>query len=136
MKPRHPRGFALERPRLSRWAPPLFGHGMALFGAGTDVAAPRWESRSSDQCWGKQQMSVFRLIAGVIGLAFVAAAATAVLGIGTEVRAELAPILAKESPPAMASSDGWACAREPWPYGCQWQTPPVKRVFVRPSGPS
>src|SRR5205823_2968989 len=94
---------------------PLFGHGMALFGAGTDVAAPRWESRSSDQCWGKQQMSVFRLIAGVIGLAFVAAAATAVLGIGTEVRAELAPILAKESPPAMASSDGWACAREPWP---------------------
>ena len=82
---------------------------------------------------GETTMSVFRLIAGVVGLAFVAAAAAAVLGIGTEVRAELAPILAKESPPAMASSDGWACAPEPWPYGCQWQTPPVKRVFVRPS---
>jgi len=40
MKPRHPRGFALERPRLPRWAPPLFGHGMALFGAGADVPAP------------------------------------------------------------------------------------------------
>ena len=85
---------------------------------------------------GETTMSVFRLIAGVVGLAFVAAAATAVLGIGTEVRAELAPILAKQDRPAMASSDGWACAREPWPYGCQWQTPPVKRVFVRPSRPS
>ena len=85
---------------------------------------------------GETTMSVFRLIAGVIGLAFVAAAATAVLGIGAEVRAELAPSLAKENLPAMASSDGWACAREPWPYGCQWQAPAVKRVFVRPSGPS
>ena len=84
---------------------------------------------------GETTMSVFRLVAGVVGLAFVAAAATAVLGIGTEVRAELAPILAKQDRPAMASSDGWACAREPWPYGCQWQTPPVKRVFVRPSQP-
>ena len=85
---------------------------------------------------GETTMSVFRLIAGVIGLAFVAAAVTAVLGIGAEVRAELAPSLAKENPPAMASSDGWACAREPWPYGCQWQAPAVKRVFVRPAGPS
>jgi hypothetical protein len=52
---------------------------------------------------------------------------------GAEVRAELAPTVAKENPPGLVSSDGWACAREPWPYGCQWQAPPVKRVFVRPS---
>jgi hypothetical protein len=78
-------------------------------------------------------MNAFRLIVGVVGFAFVAAAAMAVLGIGAEVRAG---VLAKENAAAMASSDGWACAREPWPYGCQWQTPPVKRVFVRPSRPS
>ena len=85
---------------------------------------------------GETTMNAFRLIVGVVGFAFVAAAAMAVLGIGAEVRAELAPVLAKENAAAMASSDGWACAREPWPYGCQWQTPPVKRVFVRPSRPS
>jgi hypothetical protein len=81
-------------------------------------------------------MIVCRLIAGLLGLAFVAAAAMAVLGMGAEVRAELAPTVAKEDPPELLSSEGWACAREPWPYGCQWQATPVKRVFVRPSRPS
>ena len=80
-------------------------------------------------------MTVLRLIAGVVGFAFVAIAAMAVLGIGAEVRAELAPIAAKESPLELVSSDGWACPREPWPYGCQWQGTSVKRVFTRPSRP-
>ena len=132
MKPRHPRGFSL-RPRLAAlgaaaiW--PRDGP-VRCRGGRTDATMGEQEFGS---VLGETTMSVFRLIAGVVGLAFVAAAATAVLGIGTEVRAELA--LAKEDSPAMASSDGWACAREPWPYGCQWQTPPVKRVFVRPSRP-
>jgi hypothetical protein len=81
-------------------------------------------------------MIVCRLIAGLVGLTFVVVAAIAVLGMGAEVRAELAPIVAKESLPETLSSDGWACAREPWPYGCQWQAAPVKRVFVRPTRPS
>jgi hypothetical protein len=86
------------------------------------------------QRWGKQQMSMCRLIAGLVGFAFVAAAAIAVVCIGAEVRA--APLVAKESTPEVLASDGWACAQEPWPYGCQWRNPSVKRVFIRPSRPS
>jgi hypothetical protein len=80
-------------------------------------------------------MSICRLIAGLIGFAFVAAATMAVVDIGAEVRAELAPVVAKENPPAMLPSDGWACAQEPWPYGCQWKAPSVKRVIIRAPRP-
>jgi hypothetical protein len=84
---------------------------------------------------GETTMNVCRLIAGVLGFAFVAVAAMAVLGIGAEVRAELAPVLAKENPLEIVSPDSWACPREPWPYGCQWQGPSVKRILVRPPRP-
>src|SRR5262245_22017211 len=116
-------------------APPLFGHGMALFAAGDGRTGARMGEQESGSVLGETTMIVCRLIAGLIGLPFVAVAAMALLGMGAEVRAELAPTVAKENPPGLVSSDGWACAREPWPYGCQWQAPPVKRVFVRPSQP-
>ena len=72
-------------------------------------------------------MSVCRLVAGLVGLALVAVVVTAVVGVGTAVRAEVATAAAQDS--------GWACAQEPWPYGCQWRTR-SKRVIVRSSPPS
>jgi hypothetical protein len=72
-----------------------------------------------------------RIIAGLLGLACVVAAAMALVGIGTEVRAELAPVVTKNSSPEILSANGWACAQEPWPYGCQWRAPSVKRVIIR-----
>jgi hypothetical protein len=136
MKPRHPRGFSLRPPRLAALgAAAIWPRDGPVRCRGGRTGATMGEQEFGSVL-GETTMSVFRFIAGVVGLAFVAAASTAVLGIGAEVRAELAPSLAKENPPAMAWSDGWACAREPWPYGCQWQAPPVKRVFVRPSRPS
>jgi hypothetical protein len=73
-------------------------------------------------------MSVCRLVAGLVGLALVAVVVTAVVGVGTAVRAEVAP--------AAAEDNGWACAQEPWPYGCQWRSPAPKRVIVRTPRPS
>jgi hypothetical protein len=108
---------------------------MAVLAAGDGRTGATMGEQESGSGLGETTMIVCRLIAGVVGLAFVAVAAVAVLGMGAEVRAELAPTVAKENPPGLVSSDGWACAREPWPYGCQWQAPPVKRVFVRPSQP-
>jgi hypothetical protein len=81
-------------------------------------------------------MSMCRLIAGLMGLACVAAAAMSLVSIGSGVRAELAPVIAKESHPEMPTSDSWACAQEPWPYGCQWRGPSVKRVIIRAPRPS
>ena len=80
-------------------------------------------------------MSMCRFIAGLVGFAFVSASAMSLFGIGAEARAELAPVVAKENPPEMLPSDGWACAQEPWPYGCQWRAPSVKRVIIRAPRP-
>ena len=30
----------------------------------------------------------------------------------------------------------WACPQEPWPYGCQWREPPVRKKVIRGSRPS
>jgi hypothetical protein len=72
-------------------------------------------------------MSVCRLVAGLVGLALVAVLVVAVIGVGTEVKAESAPTAVEDN--------GWACAQAPWPYGCQWRTR-SKRVIVRSSPPS
>jgi len=135
IKPRRPRGFSLGDRYGSLCGLPLFGHGMALFAAGDERAAATMGEQEFGSVLGETKMTVFRLIAGVVGFACVAIAAMAVLGIGAEVRAELAPIAAKENPLDMVSSDGWACPRELWPYGCQWQGASVKRVHIRPSRP-
>jgi hypothetical protein len=73
-------------------------------------------------------MSVCRLVAGLVGLALVAVVVTAVVGVGTEVKAESAPMAVEDN--------GWACAQEPWSYGCQWRTPAPRRVIVRTPRPS
>jgi hypothetical protein len=65
-----------------------------------------------------------------MGLACVATAAMSLVSIGSEVRAELASVVIKESSEILAS-DNWACAKEPWPYGCQWRGPSIKRVITR-----
>src|SRR5262249_45393101 len=98
-------------------------------------------------------MSVFRLVAGVSALAIGAAVVTA-LAANTEVKTDsaAAPAVAAKSEahaaPAAAKCDRLfvlppckpaapppvtsACPQEPWPYGCQWRTPPARKVY-RPS---
>jgi hypothetical protein len=76
-------------------------------------------------------MSAFKVVASIIGLASIAAFVAKPVGVRSEVTAEVAPITVKEDRSEMFSSgDGWACAQEPWPYGCQWRTP-SKRVIIR-----
>jgi hypothetical protein len=77
------------------------------------------------------KMSAFKVVATIIGLASIAAFVAKPVGVRSEVTAEVAPITVKEDRSEMFSSgDGWACAQEPWPYGCQWRTP-SKRVIIR-----
>jgi hypothetical protein len=73
-------------------------------------------------------MSMYRLVAGLVGLALVAAVVAVGVGVGSEVKAESAPTAVEDS--------GWGCAPEPWPYGCQWRTPGPRRVIVRTPRPS
>jgi hypothetical protein len=103
-------------------------------------------------------MSVSRLAAGLMALAIGAAVVTA-LAANPEVKTDLAPSAASpeaNADPASpaAKSDrlksdrlavrpakpdirpvSSACPQEPWPYGCQWRSPPARRVY-RPSRPS
>jgi hypothetical protein len=100
-------------------------------------------------------MSVFRLAAGVTALAIGAAVVTA-LAANPEVKTTPAAAANSEAnadpaAPAAAKSDRLfvraplkpaapppvtsACPQEPWPYGCQWRTPPARKVY-RPSRPS
>jgi hypothetical protein len=80
-------------------------------------------------------MSAFKVVASIVGLAFIAAFVAKPVGVRSEVTAEGAPVAVKEDRSEMPSSgDGWTCAQEPWPYGCQWRTP-SKRVIMRSSRP-
>jgi len=103
-------------------------------------------------------MSIIRLAAGVIALAIVAAVVTA-LAANPEVKTDAAPVAAiaanseaNADPAALAAAKSdrlfvrrplkpaapapvtSACPQEPWPYGCQWRTPPMRKVN-RPSRP-
>jgi hypothetical protein len=96
-------------------------------------------------------MSDFRLAAGVTALAIGAAVVTA-LAANPEVKSDPAAAAAANSEanadpaaPAAAKSDRLfvrpalkpaapppvtsACPQEPWPYGCQWRTPPARKVY-------
>ena len=80
-------------------------------------------------------MSKFRIVASIVGLAFIAAFVTKPVDVRSEVTAELAPVAAKEDrSEILPSGGGWACAQEPWPYGCQWRTP-SKQVIMRAPRP-
>jgi len=101
-------------------------------------------------------MSVSKLAAGVTALAIGAAVVTA-LAANPEVKTDPAAAAVKSeanadpAAPAAAKSDRLfvrpplkpaapppvtsACPQEPWPYGCQWRTPPARKVY-RPSRPS
>jgi len=93
-------------------------------------------------------MSVSKLAAGVIGAAVVTALAAnpevktdpaaAAVAANSEANADpAAPAAAKSdrlsvrpplkpaAPPPVTS----ACPQEPWPYGCQWRTPPARKVY-------
>jgi hypothetical protein len=79
-------------------------------------------------------MSAFKVVASIIGLASIAAFVAKPVGVRSEVTAEVAPITVKEDRSEMFSSgDGWACAQEPWPYGCQWRTPSKRVIISRPA---
>src|SRR5262249_16375474 len=103
--------------------------------------------------WVGGQMSVFRLAAGVIALAIGAAvvtalaanpevksdpAAAAAIAANSEANADpAAPAAAKRDrlsvrpplKPAAPAPVTSACPQEPWPYGCQWRTPPARKVY-------
>ena len=74
---------------------------------------------------GGQHM--YKLVTGLIGLALAAVVFVALVGVGSEVKAQLAPVIYQKDRLDAVSS---GCAKEPWPYGCQWRAP-VKRVFIR-----
>jgi hypothetical protein len=80
-------------------------------------------------------MSKFRIVATIVGLAFITAFVTKPVDVRSEITAEPAPVAVKEDrseiPP---SGGGWGCAQEPWPYGCQWRTP-SKQVIIRTPRP-
>jgi hypothetical protein len=95
-------------------------------------------------------MSVSRLAAGVVALAIGAAVVTA-LAANPEVKPDLAAANSEaNASPAAAKSDRLAirplkpaaappkpaagpvtsaCPQEPWPYGCQWRSPPTRKVY-------
>jgi hypothetical protein len=80
-------------------------------------------------------MSKFRIVASIVGLAFIAAFVAKPVDVRSEVTAEPAPVAAKEDrSEILPSGGGWACAQEPWPYGCQWRTP-SKQVIIRAPQP-
>jgi hypothetical protein len=80
-------------------------------------------------------MSMFRIAATIVGLAFIAAFVTKPVDVRSEVTTELAPVAAKEDrSEILPSGSGWACAQEPWPYGRQWRTP-SKQVIIRAPRP-
>jgi hypothetical protein len=76
-----------------------------------------------------------KFITGLVGLVLSVAVVTVLVGIDTEVKAELAPVAATDSR-LDARPLNWACAQEPWPYGCQWRAHPVKRIIIRSSRPA
>ena len=80
-------------------------------------------------------MSVCRLVAGLVGLALAAVVVTVLVAVGSEVRAELAPAVAKEGPASAPPAFSSGCLQAPWPYGCQWRSAPAKRV-VRAARPT
>jgi hypothetical protein len=80
-------------------------------------------------------MSAFKVVASIVAVAFIAAFVAKPVDVRSEVTAEVRPIAVKEDrSEILPSGDGWACAQEPWPYGCQWRTP-SKRVIVRAPRP-
>jgi hypothetical protein len=80
-------------------------------------------------------MPMLRIVASVVGLAFIAAFVMNPVGVASGVTTELAPVAAKQDrSEILPSGSGWACAQEPWPYGCQWRSP-SKRVIIRAPRP-
>jgi hypothetical protein len=80
-------------------------------------------------------MSVCRLMAGLVGLALAAVVVTVLVAVGGEVRAELAPAIAKDNAASATPSFSSGCLQAPWPYGCQWRSAPAKRI-VRAARPT
>lgn len=78
-------------------------------------------------------MSTFRIVASIIGIGLIAAFATKPVDAGRQAPAQAAAVAAKQDRSEISDS-GWACAQEPWPYGCQWRTP-SKRVIIRAPRP-
>ena len=92
------------------------------------------------------KMSVSRILAGVVALALGAAVVTGLAGATPEEKADRPAAAAKADQPETkasrletkverpetgsnaARSQGFACPKEPWPYGCKWREPPTRRV--------
>ena len=79
-------------------------------------------------------MSMYKLVTGLVGLVLSAAVLTVVAGVGTVVKAELAPVASTDDLPDTRPL-GLGCAQEPWPYRCHWRAQTVKRIIIRDSRP-
>ena len=92
-------------------------------------------------------MSVSRILAGAVALALGAAVVAGLAGATPEEKADRPAASAKADQSApkasrlettkterpetgsnTARSQGFACPKEPWPYGCKWREPPTRRV--------
>ena len=60
-------------------------------------------------------MSVCRLVAGLVGLVLAAVVVTVVVAVGSEVRAELAPAVAKDEPVSAPPAFSTGCLQAPRP---------------------
>jgi hypothetical protein len=76
-----------------------------------------------------------KIVTGLVGLVLSVAVVTVLVGVDTEVKAELAPVAATDNR-LDARPLNWGCAQEPWPYGCQWRAQPVKRITIRGPRPA
>jgi hypothetical protein len=68
-------------------------------------------------------------------LALAAVVVIVLVVVGGEVRAELAPAIAKDDAVSTAPPFSSGCLQAPWPYGCQWRSAPAKRI-VRAARPT
>jgi hypothetical protein len=75
-------------------------------------------------------MSMYKLVTGLVGLLLAGAVAMVLMGGGSEVKAQLAPVVTPDNR-ADAGPVNWGCAQEPWPFGCQWRERPVRRIIIR-----
>ena len=83
------------------------------------------EAGVRDRVAGTYQMSVYKLVVGLVGLLLASAVVvSAVVGVATT-----APVAAQDNH-SDASPSSWGCAPEPWPYGCQWRAQPVTRIMI------
>jgi len=71
-------------------------------------------------------MAITKFLAGLTVLVVSAAVVTALAGVGPDGKATAA-----KTDRVGGAASAFACAPEPWPYGCQWREPATPRRWSR-----